>query len=222
LEQRYSIEALIIPLYVQELLQYEKSYFVMQRQTCCIWRHQLGWGSLMLKVAPPMRLWMMRQQVIYLPVSIALELCSFYYFFNLLRQISSSSESFFKSYLLSKKARTLHMMFRLLKSWDKTAISAKNATQLLHDMINSLWLFIPRPYIRMLLFWFNITVLEYTNSYYSFLSSEAVILISQARDNLVFLQRWFNKFPQFRNRDLFLAGESYAGMHTTSLFSYHF
>lgn len=144
----------------------------MQRQTCCIWRHQLGWGSLMLKVAPPMRLWMMRQQVIYLPLSIALELCSFYYFFNLLRQISSSLESFFKSYLLSKKARTLHMMFRLLKSWDKTAISYKNETQLLHDMIYSLWLFIIPSFLVLTLecycFDFNIIVLEYTNSHYSF------------------------------------------------------
>ncbi|CAJ2638017.1 unnamed protein product [Trifolium pratense] len=34
-----------------------------------------------------------------------------------------------------------------------------------------------------------------------------------ARDNLVFLQRWFNKFPQYRNRDLFLTGESYADYH---------
>jgi len=127
----------------------------MQRQTFCIWRHQLGWGSLMLKVALPMRLWMMRQQVIYLPLSIALEVCSFYCFFNLLRQISSSLESFFKSYLLSKKERTLHMMFKLLKSWDKTAISAKNATPLLHAMMYSLWLFIPCPYNRMLLFWFQ-------------------------------------------------------------------
>ncbi|XP_047149677.1 serine carboxypeptidase-like 45 isoform X3 [Vigna umbellata] len=38
-----------------------------------------------------------------------------------------------------------------------------------------------------------------------------------ARDNLVFLQRWFNKFPQFRHRDLFLAGESYAGHYVPQL-----
>ncbi|KAJ1417843.1 Serine carboxypeptidase, serine active site [Sesbania bispinosa] len=38
-----------------------------------------------------------------------------------------------------------------------------------------------------------------------------------ARDNLVFLQRWFNKFPQYRNRDLFLTGESYAGHYVPQL-----
>ncbi|KAL3609559.1 hypothetical protein D5086_000579 [Populus alba] len=33
-----------------------------------------------------------------------------------------------------------------------------------------------------------------------------------ARDNLVFLQRWFVKFPQYRSRSLFITGESYAGI----------
>lgn len=33
-----------------------------------------------------------------------------------------------------------------------------------------------------------------------------------ARDNVVFLQRWFNKFPQYRKNNLFLTGESYAGI----------
>ncbi|KAJ9691623.1 hypothetical protein PVL29_013730 [Vitis rotundifolia] len=32
-----------------------------------------------------------------------------------------------------------------------------------------------------------------------------------ARDNLVFLKNWFIKFPQYKNRELFIAGESYAG-----------
>ncbi|KAL5546706.1 hypothetical protein UlMin_006393 [Ulmus minor] len=32
-----------------------------------------------------------------------------------------------------------------------------------------------------------------------------------ARDNLIFLRRWFSKFPEYKNRDLFIAGESYAG-----------
>ncbi|KAG4998927.1 Serine carboxypeptidase-like 45 [Glycine max] len=61
------------------------------------------------------------------------------------------------------------------------------------------------------------TVLEHKNSHYSLLSSEAVLLISQARDNLVFLQRWFNKFPHYRHTDLFLAGESYAGHYVPQL-----
>ncbi|KAG6525458.1 hypothetical protein ZIOFF_015414 [Zingiber officinale] len=31
-----------------------------------------------------------------------------------------------------------------------------------------------------------------------------------ARDNLIFLQRWFEQFPRYRNRDLYITGESYA------------
>ncbi|KAI4343558.1 hypothetical protein L6164_010893 [Bauhinia variegata] len=38
-----------------------------------------------------------------------------------------------------------------------------------------------------------------------------------ARDNLVFLQRWFDKFPQYKHRDLFLTGESYAGHYVPQL-----
>uniref|UniRef100_A0A6N2MES0 Uncharacterized protein n=1 Tax=Salix viminalis TaxID=40686 RepID=A0A6N2MES0_SALVM len=38
-----------------------------------------------------------------------------------------------------------------------------------------------------------------------------------ARDNLVFLQGWFNKFPQYRNKDLFITGESYAGHYIPNL-----
>ncbi|KAB5573255.1 hypothetical protein DKX38_000449 [Salix brachista] len=43
-----------------------------------------------------------------------------------------------------------------------------------------------------------------------------------ARDNLVFLQKWFVKFQQYRNRSLFITGESYAGgvsMLKTNFFS---
>ncbi|KAI4336381.1 hypothetical protein L6164_014915 [Bauhinia variegata] len=38
-----------------------------------------------------------------------------------------------------------------------------------------------------------------------------------ARDNLVFLQRWFDKFPRYRHSDLFLTGESYAGHYVPQL-----
>ncbi|XP_042455344.1 serine carboxypeptidase-like 45 [Zingiber officinale] len=38
-----------------------------------------------------------------------------------------------------------------------------------------------------------------------------------ARDNLIFLQHWFEKFPRYRNRDLYITGESYAGHYVPQL-----
>ncbi|XP_034672361.1 serine carboxypeptidase-like 45 [Vitis riparia] len=38
-----------------------------------------------------------------------------------------------------------------------------------------------------------------------------------ARDNLAFLQLWFLKFPQYKHRDLFITGESYAGHYVPQL-----
>lgn len=38
-----------------------------------------------------------------------------------------------------------------------------------------------------------------------------------ARDNLVFLQRWFTKFPEYTNNDFFITGESYAGHYVPQL-----
>ncbi|URE45003.1 serine carboxypeptidase-like [Musa troglodytarum] len=38
-----------------------------------------------------------------------------------------------------------------------------------------------------------------------------------ARDNLVFLQRWFTMFPQYKGRDLYITGESYAGHYVPQL-----
>ncbi|WCJ26738.1 serine carboxypeptidase-like 45 [Euphorbia peplus] len=38
-----------------------------------------------------------------------------------------------------------------------------------------------------------------------------------AWDNLVFLQKWFDRFPQYRNRSLFITGESYAGHYVPQL-----
>ncbi|CAN6485555.1 unnamed protein product [Victoria cruziana] len=38
-----------------------------------------------------------------------------------------------------------------------------------------------------------------------------------ARDNLAFLRRWFIKFPEYKNRDLFITGESYAGHYIPQL-----
>ncbi|CAL1389221.1 unnamed protein product [Linum trigynum] len=50
------------------------------------------------------------------------------------------------------------------------------------------------------------------NSSYLAVDDEAT-----ARSNVVFLQRWFNKFPQYRQRDLFITGESYAGHYIPQL-----
>ncbi|OVA17382.1 Peptidase S10 [Macleaya cordata] len=36
-------------------------------------------------------------------------------------------------------------------------------------------------------------------------------------DNLVFLKRWFLKFPQYKHRELFITGESYAGHYVPQL-----
>ncbi|KAF3774013.1 Serine carboxypeptidase II-1 [Nymphaea thermarum] len=38
-----------------------------------------------------------------------------------------------------------------------------------------------------------------------------------ARENLAFLRRWFVKFPEYKNRDLFITGESYAGHYIPQL-----
>ncbi|KAM1014650.1 hypothetical protein ACFX2C_044609 [Malus domestica] len=38
-----------------------------------------------------------------------------------------------------------------------------------------------------------------------------------ARDNIEFLQRWFDKFPEYKNRDFFITGESYAGHYVPQL-----
>ncbi|CAN1318015.1 Serine carboxypeptidase-like 45 [Linum perenne] len=50
------------------------------------------------------------------------------------------------------------------------------------------------------------------NSSYVSVDDEAT-----ARGNVIFLQRWFNKFPQYRQRDLFITGESYAGHYIPQL-----
>ncbi|KAG2702833.1 hypothetical protein I3843_06G102500 [Carya illinoinensis] len=50
-----------------------------------------------------------------------------------------------------------------------------------------------------------------------FSSDEAVNDKITARDNLVFLQRWFERFPLYRNRSMFITGESYAGHYVPQL-----
>jgi serine carboxypeptidase-like clade 2 len=49
---------------------------------------------------------------------------------------------------------------------------------------------------------------------YEFWNNQIAIIafdIFLARENLVFLLQWFKKFPQYKHKDLFLTGESYAG-----------
>ncbi|KAK9054610.1 hypothetical protein SSX86_025689 [Deinandra increscens subsp. villosa] len=48
-------------------------------------------------------------------------------------------------------------------------------------------------------------------------SYEVVTDAITARDNLVFLHKWFLKFPQYQQRDLFITGESYAGHYIPQL-----
>ncbi|KAE8125151.1 hypothetical protein FH972_019985 [Carpinus fangiana] len=38
-----------------------------------------------------------------------------------------------------------------------------------------------------------------------------------AQDNLVFLERWFTKFPEYKGREFFITGESYAGHYVPQL-----
>ncbi|KAK0596611.1 hypothetical protein LWI29_017310 [Acer saccharum] len=38
-----------------------------------------------------------------------------------------------------------------------------------------------------------------------------------ARDNLAFLNKWFTKFPEYKNRDFFITGESYGGHYVPQL-----
>ncbi|XP_054803617.1 serine carboxypeptidase-like 46 isoform X2 [Prosopis cineraria] len=49
-------------------------------------------------------------------------------------------------------------------------------------------------------------------SFYEFVDDEIT-----ARDNLVFLQRWFARFPEYESNDFFLTGESYAGHYVPQL-----
>lgn len=49
-------------------------------------------------------------------------------------------------------------------------------------------------------------------SYYETVNDEVT-----ARDNVVFLLRWFHKFPQYSKSNLFLTGESYAGHYVPQL-----
>lgn len=65
-------------------------------------------------------------------------------------------------------------------------------------------------------------MVEKKTNHVAFLSSIHVfrLLLSSAKDNLIFLQRWFNKFPHYKHRNLFLTGESYAGTQISTFLSF--
>ncbi|CAA0812852.1 Serine carboxypeptidase-like 45 [Striga hermonthica] len=51
-------------------------------------------------------------------------------------------------------------------------------------------------------------------SFYNYLNDEIT-----ARDNLKFLEKWIERFPEFMNRELYITGESYAGHYVPQLAS---
>ncbi|CAK7340263.1 unnamed protein product [Dovyalis caffra] len=55
-------------------------------------------------------------------------------------------------------------------------------------------------------------------SFYSYVTDEITGLNSLiAQDNLAFLEGWFAKFPEYKVRDFFITGESYAGHYVPQL-----
>ncbi|XP_020523838.1 serine carboxypeptidase-like 25 isoform X3 [Amborella trichopoda] len=48
-------------------------------------------------------------------------------------------------------------------------------------------------------------------------SRPLVLWLNGAKDSLQFLLRWFDRFPRYKNRELYLTGESYAGHYVPQL-----
>lgn len=42
-------------------------------------------------------------------------------------------------------------------------------------------------------------------------------LFDTAQDNIVFLERWLEKFPEYKNKEFYITGESYAGHYVPQL-----
>lgn len=44
-----------------------------------------------------------------------------------------------------------------------------------------------------------------------------MIVIDSAKDSLIFIIRWLDRFPRYKHRDIYLTGESYAGHYVPQL-----
>lgn len=42
-------------------------------------------------------------------------------------------------------------------------------------------------------------------------------MIDSAKDSLIFIIRWLDRFPRYKHRDIYLTGESYAGHYVPQL-----
>lgn len=48
----------------------------------------------------------------------------------------------------------------------------------------------------------------------------AVDVLILAEDAYIFLVNWFERFPQYKHRDFYIAGESYAGHYIVRSFEF--